>query len=112
MDSGLSGVKFENCDFWHRTTNATNSIHLKTADTATLGFGCVSFVHCRFIGVPEAATAATAVATITALQTDGYIIMDHCMTNLSKWDNTDADMIYIQNSPTPAADTCGVGRLV
>lgn len=112
MDTGLSGVCFEDCEFWHRTTHATNSIHLKTADTATLGFGCVTFKRCLFLGIPEAATAATAVGTITALQVDGYIIMDHCSTNLSKWDNTDADMIYIMNSPTPAADTCGVMRLV
>lgn len=112
MDSGLSGIIFENCDFMHRTTHATNSVHLKTADAATLGFGCVFFKRCSFIGVPEAATAATAVATITASQDDGYIIMDHCYTNLSKWDNTDANMIYIQNSPTPAADTCGVAKAV
>lgn len=112
LDSGLSGVMFENCKFMHRTTNATNTVHIATADNATLGFGCVWFDNCGFIGVPEASTAATAVATITASQADGYIIMNNCYTNLSKWDNTDADMIYIQNSPTPAADTCGVARAV
>ena len=112
MDTGLSGVIFENCLFMHRTTHATDSVLLKTADNATLGFGCVWFRRCNFIGVPEASTAATAVATITASQTDGYIIMEDCTTNLSKWDNTDADMIYIMNGPTPAADTCGVARAV
>lgn len=112
LDSGLSGIFFEDCNFIHRTTHATNSVHLKTADNATLGFGGVWFTRCRFIGIPEAATAATAVATITASQADGLIYMDHCCTNLSKWDNTDSDQILIQNSPTPAADTCGVMRAV
>ena len=111
MDTGLSGVKFENCDFIHRTTNATNSVHLKTADAGSIGFGCVTFVNSRFIGIPEVATAATAVGTITAGQ-QGRIIMDTCFTNLSKWDNSDSDMILVLGPATPAADTCCVALAV
>jgi hypothetical protein len=113
IDSGCSMVNFDGCKFISRVEHATNSPFVKTADANALGFGCVWFKNCGFVYTSvSGGYTLTGAMTITAAQVDGRIILDHCFTNATKWDNTDADMSLIINSPTPAADTCGVTRAV
>lgn len=109
VDSGCSMVKFINCDFIERLQSATNSPFVRLADAGSVGFGCLWFEKCNFIKTSiGAAYAQNGAFKTTAAQTDGRIVLDHCVTNAAKWDVDDADMTLNGNTALPLADTAGV----
>lgn len=107
---------FEDCLIYRRIEHATNHPLVKVAAATSLDEINV-FKRCGFISTSENyATSNAGVFKFVATPTQGLIMLDHCYgyngPTAGKWDVDDLDKIMVINSPTPAADTCGLIRLV
>ena len=117
FDGAAKENLFENCRIVSQVSHATNHVLVEVADAT--GIDAFNyFDRCKFLyQSANYAVGATGVCRLPAL-TQGYLLMDECVTCSDKssvtikWDVNDRDRIIVMNSPTPAADTCGVGRLV
>ena len=107
IDSGVSFTVFENCKFIARIESSTNSPIVRTADAASIGFGCVWFDRCKFISTSvNGATAQNGTMKI-ATQTDGRIVATDCWHNGGKFDVDDHNMILNGCTGVPIDDNAG-----
>lgn len=118
VDTAAARNKFENCLFTRMLDHASNHPLVRlTGATAIDRY--LWFKECLFLSMSvNYAIAQAGVFKLSAPLTEGFIIVENCMANSSnnsaapKWDADDRDQICLFNSPTPAADTAGVGRQV
>ncbi len=109
---------FENCLIIRRIEHATNHPLVKIADaTAIDGFNL--FKNCGFITTAtNYGYTLSGVFKFVATPTQGLIVLDNCYavndnsSAAGKWDVDDLDKICIIGNPTPAADSCGLIRVV
>lgn len=118
MDSAATRNKFDNCLFIAWVEHATNHVHVRLADATSVD-RWLWFKDCCFMYMStNYAVGATGVMKLTAKPTKGYIVVQNCMAfsdkpaTTVKWDVDDRNSTVIVGSPTPAADTCDVGRWV
>lgn len=107
VDTGVSATSFRNCRFISRIEHATNSPFVRTVDALSIGFGCLWFMGCSFVATSvNGAYSQTGAMTVSHAQNDGRIIVDaNCLSNATKWDNGDLNMILIVGAIKPAGDT-------
>ncbi len=117
VDGGATRNEFRNCRFIAQLEHATNHVHVKLEDATAID-RYLLFRECLFYYMSaNYAVGGTGVMQIPAL-TQGYVIIDRCMamsddnSTAIKWDVNDSDKVNILASPTPAADTAGVARVV
>lgn len=103
---------WKDCVIARRIEHNTNAPLVQLADATSIQ-DFIMFDNCSFISCDvNYAYTNGGVFSLPAL-TAGYIIVkDSIATNASKWDVNDRDKIELFNSPTPAADTAGITRLV
>ncbi len=118
IDGGAKNIIFTDSLIYRRIEHATNHPLVKLAD-ATAMDEFILFRRCGFI------TTATnygytlgGVFKFGATPTQGLVVLDNCYAvndnaaAAGKWDVDDLDKIAIIGHPTPAADTCGLIRVV
>lgn len=118
IDTATKNVIWDDCLIYRRIEHATNHPLVKLAD-ATAMDEFLLFRRCGFI------TTATnygytlgGVFKFAATPTQGLVVLDNCYAvnddaaAAGKWDVDDLDKIAIIGHPTPAADTCGLIRVV
>ncbi len=118
LDTTATRNQFLDCFFVAWVEHATNHVHVRFADATAID-RWLWFKNCLFAYMSENyAIGATGVMKLTAALTKGYIVVEDCMAFSDKpavavkWDVDDRNKIVIVGSPTPAADTCNVGRWV
>ena len=118
LDSEATRNEFRDCMFVAMVEHATNHVHVRFNDATAID-RWLRFKDCLFYYMsPNYAIGATGVMKLTAALTKGYIVVQNCMAFSDKpavtvkWDVDDRNKIVIVGSPTPAADTCDVGRWV
>ncbi len=109
---------FEDCRIYALIEHASNHPLVKLAAATSID-RTLHFKNCAFINESvNYGIAQAGVFKLVADLTQGFILLENCWTNPSdastapKWDVDDRNKICIINSPTPAADTVGVGRMV
>lgn len=118
FDGASKNIIFDDCLIYRRIEHATNHPLVKTADATAID-EFILFKKCGFI------TTATnygytlgGVFKFAATPTQGLVVLDNCYAvndnaaAAGKWDADDLDKIAIIGHPTPAADTCGLIRVV
>ena len=117
VDGGAARNIFDRCLFIAFLEHATNHVHVRFNDTTAID-RFLLFRDCIFDYESTNFTAAgTGVMLVPALS-QGRIIVFNSMAfsdapgTVVKWDVNDNNKIYIHGSPTPAADTVGVARVV
>lgn len=117
VDTAAVRNLFDRCLFTAFLEHASNHVHVRLNDATAID-RWLWFRDCLFYYESENyAAGGTGVMKIPAL-TQGKVVVQNCMAFSDKssvtvkWDVNDADKILLFNSPTPAADTAGVGRWV
>lgn len=118
IDSSASRNFFDKCLIYAMLEHATNHPLVKLTDATAID-RYLWFRDCMFgnESVNYAIAQAGNFKLVSAL-TQGFIWLQNPMTNPSdnatavKWDVDDRNQIALFNSPTPAADTAGVARMV
>lgn len=116
MASTVKNVDFEDCLVYRRIEHSTQHPLVKVAAATSLE-EMVRFKNCGFISTSvNYATSNAGVFKFGADLTQGLITLENCWayngTTAGKWDVDDYNKLLVINSPTPAADTCGLVRAV
>jgi hypothetical protein len=118
IDTAATRNKFVDCTIAAMIGHATNHPLVRLTGATAID-RWLHFKRCLFLN--ESVNYAFAQAgnfKLSADLTQGFIILEDCMTNPSddltavKWDADDRNRIALMNAPTPAADTAGVARMV
>lgn len=112
----VKNVFWKDCTIYRRIEHQTNHPLVRVSAATSLD-EMVLFERCKFISTStNYATYNAGVFKLTADFTQGLIFLDRCFgyngTTAGKWDVDDRDKIIIVGSPTPAADSCSLGRAV
>jgi hypothetical protein len=118
IDTATKNCEFYECKIYRRIEHATNHPLVKLADATAID-EFLLFTRCGFISTAtNYAYTQGGVFKLAADLTQGLIILDNCYAvndnaaAAGKWDVDDRDKICIIASPTPAADTAGLIRVV
>jgi len=116
MANTVKNVIFQNTLIYRRIEHATNHPLVKVAAATSLD-ELVLFDNCQFISTSTNYAHVQAGAfKFVAAPTQGLVFVHNCLlyngTSAGKWDVDDRDKIALMHSPTPAADTAGICRLV
>jgi len=117
FDSAAKNIFFENCKIYRRIEHATKHPLVKFADATSMD-EIIEFKACGFISTStNRAVNNASPFKFVATPTQGYVFIDpacYCYNGdtAGKWDVDDSNKILVTGSPTPAADTAQIGRLV
>jgi len=118
IDTATKNCEFYECKIYRRIEHATNHPLVKLADATAID-EFILFTRCGFIHTAtNYGITAGGVFKLAADLTQGLIILDNCYavndnaSGAGKWDVDDRDKICVIASPTPAADTAGLIRVV
>lgn len=118
IDSATKNIEFRECKIYRRIEHATNHPLVKLADATAIDEMLI-FTRCGFISTATNYNYTQGgVFKLAADLTQGLIVLDNCYavndnaSGAGKWDVDDRDKICVIASPTPAADTAGLIRVV
>lgn len=118
IDTDTKNCEFRECKIFRQIEHATNHPLVKVADATGMA-DMLIFTRCGFISIStNYGYTQGGVFKFGATPTQGLIILDNCYavndnaSGAGKWDVDDLDKICVIASPTPAADTAGLIRVV
>jgi hypothetical protein len=118
FDTSCKNIEFDDCVIYRRVEHATNHPLVKFAD-ATAMDEFILFNQCKFIHTAvNYGVTASSVFKFAATPTAGLVVLYYPIgvndnaSGAGKWDVDDLDKICVIGSATPAADTCGLVRVV